>query len=469
MGVQVGSIDWINQTLETLVGYVWGLPLVILLVGTGLFLSVALRGIQFRGFLHGISVVRGKYDNPNDPGEITHFQALCTALSATVGLGNIAGVAVAIHFGGPGAVFWMVVTGLVGMATKYSEVSISLMYRKIDPNGVVHGGAMHYIERGLGPKWKPLAIFFALACLSASFGAANMFQANQVAAILNNSFSVPHILTGVVLAFLTGVVIIGGIKRIGKVTSRLVPVMGGIYFLGALVVVVMNWSLVPQVLWQIVSDAFTGTAAGGGLTGIAVREVLIQGVRRACFSNEAGLGTAPIAHAAATTSEPVREGTVALLEPFIDTVVICTLTALVILISGVWTSGANGVELTAHAFDVVLPGFGSYFVPLAVFLFAYSTLISWSYYGQQAVEYLVGEKGVMTYKIAFCFAAILGAIWAIEPVLNFSDMMLGLMVIPNLIAVLLLLPKLRQETDRYFAKLKANEFPLAPKKDERDL
>lgn len=445
-------VDSLNILLEHLVGYVWGLPMVILLVGTGLLLSFVLRGIQVRGFIHAVQVVCGKYKDPKAPGEISHFQALCTALSATVGLGNIAGVAVAISAGGPGAVFWMVLTGVVGMATKFSEVSISLMYRHIDDRGHVHGGAMHYIERGLGKKWKPMAIFFALACMCGSFGAANMFQTNQVASILAANFQVPPLATGLTLAFLTGIVIIGGIRRIGQVTSKLVPFMGGIYFLGASLVILMNLPLVPGLLQQIVVDAFTGTAAVGGFAGIAVREVLIHGVRRACFSNEAGLGTSPIAHSAATTNEPVREGVVALLEPFIDTVVICTLTALVILISGAWTQEATGVELTAMAFDSALPGFGGYFVPVAVFLFAYSTLLSWSYYGEQAFSYLFGDKGVLIYKAAFCTAAVLGSIWAIDPILNFSDMMLGLMVVPNLIAVLLLLPKLRVEVDKYFKK-----------------
>ena len=454
-------IDTINNTLNVWVGYIWGTPLVVLLVGTGVVLTVTMGFPQWRGFLHAIDVVRGKFDDPNDPGEISHFQALTTALSATVGLGNIAGVAVAIANGGPGAVFWMVMVGLLGMATKFSEVSISLMYRHVDERGVVHGGAMHYIERGLGKAWKPLAIFFALACMAASFGAANMFQTNQVASILNDRFEIPGLLTGIVLSVMTGVVIIGGIKRIGKVTSTLVPLMGGIYVLGSVTVIAMNITEVPGMLYSIVYYAFNDleTGAMGALSGIAVREIITQGVRRACFSNEAGLGSSPIAHSAATTKEPVREGVVALLEPFIDTVVICTMTALVILNSGAWVQeGLTGVDLTAVAFDHALPGFGGIFVPVAVFLFAYSTLLSWSYYGEQAVSYLFGEKGLLPYKLVFCIAAIIGAVWSLGPILAFSDIMLGLMVIPNLLAVLLLLPKLRKEVVTYFAKLKAGEF-----------
>ncbi|MCB0411889.1 MAG: sodium:alanine symporter family protein [Bdellovibrionales bacterium] len=450
----------INELLGVIVGYVWDLPMVILLVGSGLLFSVVLGGIQFKGFKHALDVIRGKYTDPSDPGEISHFQALCTALSATVGLGNIAGVAVAIQLGGPGAVFWMVLTGMVGMATKYSEVTISLMYRHVTDKGVVHGGAMHYIERGLGPKFKPMALFFAFACMCASFGAANMFQTNQVASILDSAFGVPRLASGIILAILTAVVIIGGIKRIGKVTSILVPLMGGIYVAGALIVIGMNFGKIPSMFMAILHDAFTGTAAFGGVAGIAIKEVLVQGVRRACFSNEAGLGSSPIAHSAATTKEPVREGVVALLEPFVDTVVICTMTALVILLSGAWGEQLNGVDLTAKAFDSAIPGFGAFFVPVAVFLFAYSTLLSWSYYGEQAVSYLFGDRGIFPYKIVFCIVAALGSVWSLDAILSFSDIMLGLMVVPNMIAVLLMLPRLKKESDVYFQKLKRGEFKV---------
>jgi AGCS family alanine or glycine:cation symporter len=452
-------MEKINELLGIISGYVWNLPLVIALMGTGVLFTLALHFVQFKGFIHALKVVRGKFDNPNDPGEINHFAALTTALSATVGLGNIGGVAVAIHIGGPGAVFWMIVVGFIGMATKFAECSLAVMYRRIDKEGEVHGGPMHYIERGLGMNWKPLAVFFAFACMVASFGAANMFQTNQVAHILNKNFSIPPLATGLTIAILTAIVIIGGIKRIGQVTSRLVPIMGGIYMAGALVVIIANITQVPEMIWLIIHDAFNGTAAQGGIAGIAVQTVLIQGVRRACFSNEAGLGSSPIAHAAAATNEPIREGTVALLEPFIDTIVICTMTALVILLSGAWTQDANGVELTALAFDSIIPGFGHYFVPVAVTLFAYSTLISWSYYGERSVDYLWGsKKGILFYKIVFCILAVAGALWEIGPVLNFSDIMLGLMAAPNLLALIILMPKVRSETIKYFNKLKEGKF-----------
>ncbi|MFT4586561.1 MAG: AGCS family alanine or glycine:cation symporter [Candidatus Binatia bacterium] len=460
-------METINTKLSDFAGLVWGLPLAVILVGTGILLTFLLGFIQLRGFAHAIAVLRGKYDHPDDPGEISHFQALCTALAATIGLGNIAGVGVAVSLGGPGAVFWMVLTGLVGMVTKYSECTLSLMYRRIDENGVVHGGPMYYIERGLGPSFKPLAVFFAVCCIFATAGAANMFQTNQVAAILKDTWQVPKLATGVTIMIMTALVLIGGIKRIGNVTSKLVPFMGIIYFLGAVTVLIIKIDQVPHVIGMIFHDAFNGTAVGGAAAAIAVRQVIVQGVRRACFSNEAGIGSAPIAHSAAATKEPVREGVVALLEPFIDTVVICSLTAFVILVSGVYepildgtpkADALNGVVLTAAAFDATINGFGSFFIPLAVFLFAYSTLLSWSYYGERSVDYLVGEKGILPYKIIFCSLAVVGAMWTMKPVLDFSDVMFGLMVIPNLIAVWLLFPKLKAETKSYFSRLKNGEF-----------
>lgn len=460
-------METLNDTLSKIVGYVWGIPLVIILVGTGLALTVLLGFVQFRGFGHALAVIRGKYDNPGDPGEISHFQALCTALAATVGLGNISGVAVAIGTGGPGAVFWMVLVGVVGMVTKYSECTLSIMYRDVDEKGVVRGGPMYYIERGLGPAFKPLAVFFAICCVFATAGAANMFQTNQVATILEYNFNIPTWLTGVTIMIMTALVLIGGIKRIGQVTSKLVPLMAGIYFLGAIIIIAMRYDQIPGVIAQIFDGAFYGTAAAGGFAGVVVREVITQGVRRACFSNEAGIGSAPIAHSAAATKEPVREGVVALLEPFIDTVIICSMTAMVILLSGEWmvqhemagkAADIKGVLLTAIAFDKVLPGFGTYFVPIAVFLFAYSTLLSWSYYGERSIDYLFGNKAILPYKIVFCSLAVVGAMWKLGPVLDFSDIMFGLMVVPNLIAVWLLFPKLKAETKSYFTRLENGEF-----------
>ncbi len=456
-------MEAINAFLETTVGYVWSLPLVVLLVGTGFTLTLMFRGIQWYGFAHAIQVIRGKYDRKDDPGEISHFQALSTALSATVGLGNIAGVAVAIQMGGPGATFWMIITGLVGMATKFTECSLACMFRKVDVNGEVRGGPMYYIEDGLGKSFKPLAGFFALAGILASFGAANMFQTNQAAALLKENFGVPPLVTGLVLATLTGIVIVGGIRRIGSVTAKILPTMAYIYVIGALIVILMNLGDIPEMFGMIVRGAFSETAVAGGVAGIAVRTAVVQGVRRACFSNEAGLGSAAIAHSAARTDQPIREGVVALLEPFIDTVVICTMTSLVIIITGTWQSGSNqlsGVKMTAAAFDSALIGFGQYFIPVAVTLFAYSTLVSWSYYGERCVNYIFGRKGIVPYKLLFCVMAVVGAMWELAPVVNFADIMLALMVVPNTIAMFLLAKKVKKATQEYFSKLKSGEFDL---------
>jgi alanine or glycine:cation symporter, AGCS family len=454
--------------LSTASGIIWNKELITLLAASGLLLSLMALGgkgiIQFKGFFHAISVVRGKYDDPTDPGEISHFQALCTALSATVGLGNIGGVAVAMHVGGPGAVFWMIVVGLLGMALKYSECTLAVKFRRIDEKGEVHGGPMHYIEQGLGPAWKPLAIIFAFGLMISSFGAGNMFQTNQVAGILKSNFNIPEIATGLTLAFATGLVIIGGIKRIGTVTSKLVPVMGVLYFVGCVIVIGKNIEQVPGLISMILNGVFKGTAATGGFTGAAVAVVIQQGFRRACFSNEAGMGSAAVAHSAASTKEPAREGCVALLEPFIDTVVICTMTALVILISGAWTAAPvdgvslTGVQLTAVAFDSSINGFGKWFVPVAVTLFAYSTLLSWSYYGERGADYLFGKAGVMPFKIIFCGFAVLGAIKGLGPVLDFSDAVFGLLAVPNILAIWLLYPVLKRESISYFDRLKAGEF-----------
>ncbi len=453
-------IQQLDQFLGQVAGLLWDTPLAVGLMLCGLLLTVVLGFPQIWGFKHAIQVIRGKYDDPNDPGEISHFQALCTALSATVGLGNIAGVAIAIHMGGPGATFWMIVCGLIGMATKFSECSLAVMYRRVDEKGVVHGGPMYYIVRGLGEKWKPLAGFFALACIFSSFGAANMFQTNQVASIMKSSYGVDPIVSGIVISILTAIVIIGGIKRIAKVTEYLVPFMGIIYVGAALIVIVTEYDRIPDLVAKIFEGAFTGIAATGGAVGYAVKEAFVMGIRRACFSNEAGLGSAAIAHSAAATKEPVREGVVALLEPFIDTVVICTMTALVVGLSGQYHLDVSGVELTAISFNEAIPGFGKYFIPVAVFLFAYSTLISWSYYGERAVDFLFGEKGLLPYRIVFCAFAFIGSIWAIGPVLNFSDIMLALMAFPNLIGVLGLLPVLKKASEEYRRKLESNSFKM---------
>lgn len=450
--------------LSALVSYIWGLPTISLLVLSGVFLSFILGGIaggiQFKAFFHGIKVIMGKYDHPDDPGEISHFQALMTALSATIGLGNIGIVAIIIKLGGPGAIFWMIVAGVIGMATKYAESTLAILYRKIDSDGKVHGGPMYYIEQGLGKNFKPVAKFYALSIGIGSFGIANMFQTNQSAVILNESFNIPHHVTGLVMMILAVFVIIGGIKRIAKVTSFLVPFMAVSYVVGCIIVISFHIEKVPTLITLILKSAFTDTAIAGGAVA-TIQMAMLQGIKRACFSNEAGLGSAAIAHSAAATKEPVREGVVALLGPFIDTIVICTLTAFVILTTEVWQGSEKiGVPLTAQAFDSVINGFGHYFIPVAATLFAFSTLISWSYYGETASHYLFGEKGVIPFKIIFCGVAFLGSIWKVQSVLDFSDIMTGLMIFPNLLAIWLLIPKLRNETKIYFEKLHQGEFEV---------
>lgn len=451
-------LETFNSYLEQAVGILWGIPMVVVLVGGGLFWTVYLGFPQVRYFKHALQVVLGRYDNPEDPGEISHFKALCAALSGTVGLGNIAGVAVAIKLGGPGATLWMILAGVLGMATKFSECTLAVMYRKVDAKGEVHGGAMHYIEQGLGEKFKPLSYMFAFCCIFACIGAANLFQINQVAVIAQSSFGIPHLASGIVMMVLTGIVILGGIKRIGHVAAMLVPVMGLGYVAACLLILVLNAQAIPQAMGEIFFGAVSGTAAAGGFAGAGVQAVLIQGIRRAVFSNEAGLGTAAIAHSAAKTKEPVREGVVALLEPFIDTVIICTMTALVVSISGAWRGEFTGVELTATALNHTLPGFGTYFIPIAVFCFAYSTIISWSYYGERSVDYLFGERFVLGFRLVYCLFVVVGALWALVPILNFSDSALALMVIPNMLCLFLMAPRIRRASSAYYLRLKAGEF-----------
>lgn len=454
----------IESFLSTAVSYVWGLPTILILILSGFLLSFILGGmkggIQRKAFWHGIQVIRGKFDHPDDPGEITHFQALMTALSATIGLGNIGIVAIIIKYGGPGAVFWMIIAGIIGMGTKYAESTLAILFRKIDKDGVVHGGPMYYMEIGLGKQFKPMAKFYAISIAIGSFGIANMFQTNQSAVILNQSFGIPHLATGLTMMILAAIVIIGGIKRIAKVTSFLVPLMAVTYIIGCLIIIAFHIEKVPGLFSTIITSAFSDTGLAGGAVA-TMHMAILQGVKRACFSNEAGLGSAAIAHSAAATNEPVREGVVALLGPFIDTVVICTMTALVILTTGVWeTSELVGVPLTAAAFDTVIHGFGHYYIPVAASLFAFSTLISWSYYGETAVFYLTGKNGVLPFKIIFCLAALAGSVWKVQAVLDFSDIMTGMMVFPNIVAIWLLLPHLKKQTTRYFTKLDNKEFKI---------
>lgn len=447
-------------------------PLVVLWLFVGaLFFTVRMGFINVRGFWHAIQVTLGKYDKPGEKGEVSHFQALASALSATVGLGNIAGVAIAISLGGPGAVFWLIVAGLLGMSTKFSECTLGQLYRKVDPDGTVSGGPMHYLrdglsEIGLGRLGAVLATVFALVCMGGSFGGGNVFQVGQSLEMVRSM--VPFLdaypwVYGLILVFLAGIVIIGGIRRIASTAEKVVPAMCGIYVLASLYILVVNYSHVGPALVEIVNKAFTPSAAYGGFVG-----VMMTGIRRAAFSNEAGLGSASIAHAAAKTDEPVSEGIVALLEPFIDTVVVCTMTGLVIVVTGVYDTNqfpecarfiadGKGAPLTAVAFSTALSWF-PWILTIAVCLFAYSTLISWSYYGERCWSHLFGHKTALVYKIIFLGFVFLGSIVKAQNIIDFSDLMILSMAFPNILGAALLSGKIRRALDDYWHRLKTGEI-----------
>jgi len=440
----------IQSVLNSISDFVWGPPLLILLVGTGIYLTILLRGLQFRKLFHSLwlALVKRKEEGDN-PGDISHFQALMTALAATVGTGNIAGVATAIAIGGPGALFWMWITGLVGMATKYAEAVLAVKFRVVDEKGQMSGGPMYYISKGLNLKW--LGALFAIFASVAAFGIGNMVQSNSVADAIKHSFNIPVEYTGIALAVLTGLVIIGGIKSIGRVTQVLVPSMVVFYMIAALVVVFIHIEAVPNVIYLVIVEAFTPTAASGGFAGATVMLTIRMGVARGVFSNESGLGSAPIAAAAAQTKHPVTQALVSMTQTFIDTIVVCSFTGFAILVSGVMETGATGVPLTSMAFETALPGeWGGIIVSLGIIFFAYSTILGWCYYGEKSIEYLLGIKSVMPYRLLFVFAVFIGAIVKLDFVWTFADIMNGLMALPNLIGLLGLGGIVAAETKNYF-------------------
>lgn len=455
-------MDTLHNLINTISGFVWGTPLIILLVGSGLYLTIRLKFIQLRGLKHSLELIKGKYKSPDDQGQITPFQALCAALSGTIGTGNIAGVATAIASGGPGAVFWMWMTALVGMGLKYASCLLAIKYREIYPDGSIRGGPMYYIEHGLGEKFKPLAMFFAFCTALATLGMGNMVQSNSVADAIRsiiifqdgNQEFLLRLAIGLLLAFLTALVVLGGIKRIGQVASLLVPIMTIAYVGGALVILFSNPGKIFPALQLIIRHAFTPTAAAGGFLGSTVLLTIRMGVARGIFSNESGLGTAPMIHAAARTHEPVHEGLVAMIGPFVDTIIICTMTALVIIASGLWKSGLNGAPLTAGAFEHFLSGTGHFIVSLGLCLFAYSTLVSWYYYGEKGVEYLLGHRLIKPYKWIYIAVIPLGAVAKLKMVWGFSDIANGMMAVPNLIALLSLSNLVYAYTQNYFDKYK---------------
>jgi len=446
--------EQIQQIFGSVSEFVWGVPLLILLVGTGIYLTILLRGIQFRKLWHSLwlALIKRKDDGDN-PGDISHFQALMTALAATVGTGNIAGVATAIAVGGPGALFWMWITGLFGMATKYAEAVLAVKYRIKDENGEMSGGPMYYLSRGLGIKW--LGVLFAIFASIAAFGIGNMVQSNSVADAVQHSFGISVEITGIILAVATGFVILGGIKSIGKVTEILVPVMVVFYMLAALFVVVIHVDQVPFIISLILKEAFTNTAASGGFAGATVMLTIRMGVSRGVFSNESGLGSAPIAAAAAQTKHPVTQAMVSMTQTFIDTIVVCSFTGFAILVSGVLETGQTGVPLTSMAFATALPGnWGGIIISIGIILFAYSTILGWSYYGEKSLEFLLGRKAIKPYRVLFVIAVFVGAISKLDIVWAFADIMNGLMAIPNLIGLLGLGGIVAAETKNYFADKK---------------
>ncbi|MED5508814.1 MAG: sodium:alanine symporter family protein [Pseudomonadota bacterium] len=439
-------METLSQWVSTLSGWVWGPPMLILLVGTGVYLTFILKGLQFRALGHAFKLVFDR--DLKGHGDISHFAALTTALAATVGIGNIVGVATAITLGGPGAVFWMWVTGLVGMATKYAEALLAVKYREQGENGM-RGGPMYYISKGAGLPW--LGWLFAVFTACAAFGIGNMTQANSAAAVLKEVFGMADWLTGGILMALTGLVLIGGIRSIGRFTSMLVPFMIVTYLGAALVVIAMNASEVPEAFGLIFWHAFNPIAAGGGFAGAAVAAAIRYGVARGVFSNESGLGSAPIAAAAARTGDPVKQALVSMTQTFIDTLVVCTATALVILTADVWREGVSAGILTSLSFAQTLGETGTIIVAVATALFAFSTLIGWSYYGEKAIEYLFNARAIIVFRMVFVLVVMVGATRELSFVWNFSDLMNGLMAIPNLIGILLLSGVVRQESRRYFA------------------
>jgi len=472
--------EWFNPIAEV-ISYVIFYPIfsingvdvpfmIVWLATAAVFFTVYLKFVNFRGFRTAIDIVKGKYTHEGDPGEVTHFQALSAALSGTVGLGNIAGVAIAISIGGPGATFWMALFGLFAMTAKFVECALAVKFRNVHPDGTVSGGPMYYLRKGLADKGMGrlgafLAMLFSFLAVGASFGGGNMFQVNQAAQQFVNItggqesfFGQNTWVFGLGMAILVAIVIIGGIKSIARVTEKIVPFMCGIYILAAIVVIVTNITQVPAAFMTIVDGAINGNAMGGGLIG-----TLIWGMQRATFSNEAGVGSAPIAHSAVKTSEPVTEGFVASLEPFVDTVIVCTMTALVIVISGVYQddSISDGIELTSTAFATVIDWF-PYLLSIAVILFAFSTLISWSYYGVKAWTYVFGESNfaVVSYKVIYCSVVVVGASASLGGVIAFSDALLFSMALPNLLGCYILVPLVKKDMISFQTRIKKGKIAV---------
>ncbi len=452
-------MEGITEFVSTINGFVWGTPMLVMILGVGLFLSFGLRLMPILKLGTGFKLLwSGRIPDKDKQmkGEISPFNALMTSLSATIGTGNIAGVATAIFIGGPGALFWMWCTALVGMATKFSEAVLAVKYREVDDNGNHIGGPMYYIKNGLGSKWAWLGTAFALFGSFAGFGIGNTVQANSVADALSSNFGVPTWVTGVVLMVLVGAVLMGGIKRIADVAGKLVPLMTVFYIAAGLSVIVVNAAAIPDAIALIVHSAFNPVAAQGGFAGAAVWAAVRFGVARGVFSNEAGLGSAPIAHAAAQTNNPVAQGLVAMLGTFIDTLVVCTITGLAIVVSGAWTSGENGAALTSYAFSHALP-MGNYIVAIALSIFAFTTILGWSVYSEKCVQYLFGVRAVKPFRAIWVIVVPLGAVSSLDFIWLLADTLNAMMAIPNLIALSLLSPVVFGLTREYFIKKRQQE------------
>lgn len=455
-------IENLDMLFENFSAYAWGLPLLILLIGGGLYLLVLSKFLPFRLLGHAFQILRGTYDNPNDPGEISHFQALMTALSSTIGMGNIAGVAVAINIGGPGAMFWMWVSAIVGMSTKFFTCTLAILYRGKDSNGDIQGGPMYFIMEGLGKSWKPLAIFFSVCGL---IGALPVFNVNQLKQAINFILLEPNgievtdssnFMIGLILVGVTAMVILGGLQRISKTAEKLVPAMVILYFALVLVILSVHIEEVPRYLSLMFTDAFDADFyKGDAFLGGTLGGLILLGIRRGAFSNEAGIGTAPMAHGASKTSEPVHEGLVAMLGPAIDTLVVCTLTALAILVTGVWqTSDANGVSLTATAFNEAIPHYGNYLLLLCIATFSMSSLFTYSYYGTKCMSFIFGAHNSHYYNYLYIASIVLGALTPLSMMLNLIDGTFALMAIPTMLATILLAPKVVKELKGYLKRLK---------------
>ena len=451
-----------QQIEKIIIGFAdvaWGPWLLVLLLGGGAFFLCYSRFLPFRFIRHAIHILRGKYDDPSDPGDISHFAALSSALAATIGVGNIAGVAVAVTVGGPGAIFWMWLSAVVGMATKYFTCTLAIMYRGTDSRGTTQGGPMYAIVEGLGKKWKPLGAFF---CVAALIGALPAFQVNQLVQILRDVVFIPNgwigeshftfnLIAGIIIAGLVALIIFGGILRIGTVASKLVPGMLILYLAAAIWILIVNYANIPKSLWLIITDAFSGQAVTGG----AIGAVIMTGIRRAAYSNEAGIGTAALAHGAAKTTEPVREGLIAMLGPAIDTLIVCTITALIILTSGVWqTTEANGITLTVMAFNKAMPGIGPYLLTLCVICFSTSTMFAYSYYGAKCMGFLIGAERQHIYNYFYVALMVIAAVVSLDAAISLIDGAFALMAIPTMISTLLLAPKVMRATQTYFNQYK---------------